>query len=84
MYWFFVITFYLSKEEVGKYDIILTTLSLFIPIINLQLTDGILRWLLDNNEDLNKGKVLTQFIINIFCKFSHFHNCIFNSNTIYK
>lgn len=59
----FVITFFLSKEEVGSYDIILTTINLFIPILNLQITDSILRWLLDNNSNDNKRKVLSNSII---------------------
>lgn len=59
----FFITFYLSKEEVGRYDIIITTISMFIPLINLQLTDGILRWLLINNDDNQKQVILTNSLL---------------------
>ncbi len=59
----FFITFYLTKEDVGRYDIIITTISLFIPLLNLQLADGILRWLLECNDDLNKTKVLTNSLL---------------------
>ena len=59
----FFITFYLTKEDVGRYDIIVTTISMFIPLINLQLTDGILRWLLINNDDTQKKIILTNSLL---------------------
>lgn len=39
-------TFYFSPEELGDYDLIITTISLFIPIIIFQVTDGVYRWLI--------------------------------------
>ena len=59
----FFITFYLTKADVGRYDIIITTISMFVPLINLQLTDGILRWLLVNNDDTQKKIILTNSLL---------------------
>jgi O-antigen/teichoic acid export membrane protein len=44
----FVTTFYLSKEEVGEYDLFIITLSLLTPIATLQLAESALRWLLED------------------------------------
>lgn len=46
---FFIFTFFLKKEEIGVFDLILTSSTLLVPLISLQLYDGILRWCL--NED---------------------------------
>jgi O-antigen/teichoic acid export membrane protein len=59
----FFTTYYLTKKELGFYDIILTTVSLISPFINWQLTDAVLRWLLENSDEENTSKVFT----NIFC-----------------
>lgn len=59
----FFITFYLTKEDVGYYDIIVTTAAMLVPILNLQLSDGILRWLLDDNGHSNQVKVFTNTMV---------------------
>lgn len=55
----FFTTFYLSTEDVGVFDLFLTTISLLTPIVTLQLTDAVLRWLIENKEFENKSKVLS-------------------------
>jgi len=59
----FVITFYLTREEVGTYDIIFTTVTLISSFINLQLADAILRWLLHENKD---GAITSKVFTNVF------------------
>ncbi|GAA0780862.1 lipopolysaccharide biosynthesis protein [Hathewaya limosa] len=44
-------TRYLSTGEYGSLDLVNTTQSLIIPIISLQLTSGIFRYLLDDKYD---------------------------------
>lgn len=39
-------SFYLTKSELGVFDIILTSVSLFVPIITLQISEAVYRWLL--------------------------------------
>lgn len=46
----FVTTFFLSREEVGNYDLLLVTMSLVTPLVTLQLTDAVLRWLLEDQS----------------------------------
>ena len=55
----FVITFYLSKEAVGEYDLILSTIALLSPFVSLQLSDAVLRWLLEDGSPVNTAKVYT-------------------------
>jgi O-antigen/teichoic acid export membrane protein len=55
----FFTTFYLTKEDVGEFDLILITISLLSPFITFQLTDAALRWLLDNNSKKNSTKVFS-------------------------
>ncbi|CAB1065277.1 hypothetical protein D1BOALGB6SA_10074 [Olavius sp. associated proteobacterium Delta 1] len=59
----FVITFYLTRKEVGTYDIVITTVSLVAPFIYLQLTDAILRWMLHENQD---GAITSKIFTNVF------------------
>lgn len=50
-------TRYLSTTEFGSMDLIGTTLSLAIPIISLQLTSGVFRYLLDDKYE--KGEIVS-------------------------
>lgn len=47
----FVTTFYLSKEEVGDYDLFIISLSLLTPVATMQLAEAALRWLLEDKSD---------------------------------
>lgn len=62
----FFTTFYLTKEDVGEFDLILITISLLSPFITLQLTDAALRWLLDNHSKANSTKVFSTISVILF------------------
>lgn len=47
-------TYVLSTEEYGSYDLINTTIGLLVPILTLNIMDGVLRYALDATMD-NKG-----------------------------
>ncbi|MXS69623.1 oligosaccharide flippase family protein [Flavobacteriaceae bacterium W22] len=55
----FFTTFYLSKADVGAYDLILITLSLLSPFVTFQLTDAALRWLLSDDTVENRKNVFS-------------------------
>lgn len=55
----FVTTFYLTKEEVGDYDLFIVTLALVTPIATLQLQEAVLRWLLEDAAEKNAVRVFT-------------------------
>ncbi len=46
-----IYTYFLSSEELGLYDLILTSLLLLEPIITLKITESTFRWLLDKKSD---------------------------------
>ena len=57
---FFLVPLYtsvLSTEEYGTYDLVNTTISLFFPILTLDIQEAVLRFSLD--KDSNPKKVLS-------------------------
>lgn len=40
----------LSTEEVGLYDLVISTISLLFPILTLNIVDALMRFLMDNNK----------------------------------
>lgn len=44
----------LTTSEYGTYDLYLTTLSLFIPILTLNIVDAVIRFSMDSKYDTNK------------------------------
>lgn len=41
-----IFSFFLEKDELGVYDIVLTTVILLVPIVSFQLSEATFRWLL--------------------------------------
>ena len=46
----FIGSFYILPDEMGIYDLVVSTISLVQPIIIFQINDGIYRWLLDKDN----------------------------------
>jgi len=66
-------SFYLTKDEFGTYDLIIVSINLLAPMITLQTSEAIYRWLIDAKEDYHKqskvifnGFVIVTFIALIF------------------
>lgn len=57
-------SFYLSKNEFGAYDLVIVTVNLLVPIITLQTSDSVYRWLIEAKEDEEKQ---SKIIFNGFC-----------------
>ena len=51
-----IFSFYLSPSEIGYYDLVLTSLMLLTPLLTLQISDAVYRWLLDEKENSDKQK----------------------------
>lgn len=49
-----IYSYYLSTSEFGVIDILLTTAFLIIPIATLAITEGLLKYGIDDNSDLKK------------------------------
>ena len=57
---FFLVPLYthvLSTEEYGSYDAIATTVSLLAPFVIANISDGVMRFLLDKKQ--NKEEIMT-------------------------
>ena len=54
-----VYTHYVSKSDLGYYDLCLTVIFLIIPFITLQLRDGAFRFLLETQEHDQRSKIIS-------------------------
>lgn len=45
-----VFSFYLTKDDLGIYDLVMTTVSMLVPFVTLQISNGAYRWLLGVND----------------------------------
>tara|TARA_B110000902_G_scaffold37393_1_gene39436 strand:- start:9303 stop:10700 length:1398 start_codon:yes stop_codon:yes gene_type:complete len=52
-------TLYLSKEEFGVYDILLTTIYLLIPILSFQISQSLYRWMIYSDNDKYNSIILS-------------------------
>lgn len=66
----FLTTFYLTREDVGNYDLLLVTMSLVTPLVTLQLTDSILRWLLEDHSVKTRKDIISSISVILFGTFS--------------
>lgn len=53
----FFMTYFLSKQEIGQYDLILTTVSFIVPCVSLLIDSALLRWLLDPEQKDRKDVI---------------------------
>lgn len=53
----FFMTYFLSKAEIGQYDLILTTVSFIVPCVSLLLDSALLRWLLDPEQKVDRSTI---------------------------
>lgn len=54
----FAMTYFLSTEEVGMYDLIISTLAIIVPIFSISIDQAVVRWLLDESEKSKLSIVL--------------------------
>lgn len=61
-----IYTAYLLESEYGAFDLIVNTVSLILPIITFQITDGIYRFILGEKDDNNVKRYISNGSIVIF------------------
>ncbi len=44
-------TYFLATSEMGTYDVLISTIGLLIPIISLQISDAVYRWIIRENSE---------------------------------
>ncbi len=59
-------TYYISTEDMGNYDLVLTTVNLLTPIITMQISDAAFRWMIrtDSGNDVYVRSTLQVLILN--------------------
>ncbi|OTP51945.1 hypothetical protein A5884_001140 [Enterococcus sp. 7D2_DIV0200] len=57
-------TYSLTPAEYGSVDLLMTTVSLLLPIVSLNIFDGVIRFVMDKNE--SKEKVFTNSMLLLF------------------
>lgn len=87
-----IFSFYLTKSDLGIYDLMMTTVTMLIPLITFQISSGAYRWLLgldkSNNEEIEKiisssffiitiGLIISAFIYGIISLFHSFEYSIY-------
>ncbi|MCP9769386.1 hypothetical protein EGI22_15890 [Lacihabitans sp. LS3-19] len=63
----FILTYFYTKEEIGEYDIVMTVFTLGLPIISLQLSDAVLRWVIEDKSSINLISVFSNVLIIQLC-----------------
>lgn len=56
-------THFLNEGQMGYYDLIMTTVSLLLPLITLQINDGMFRYVLEAKEEEKKLNYINNSII---------------------
>lgn len=75
----FFTTYYLTREEVGAFDLILITVNLLIPLVSLQLSDAGLRWLLGTEEEGFDEKKTISSIFFFLCGVSVLFSAVYQA-----
>jgi len=62
-----VYSYYILPEDLGYYDLVLTTLSMVQPLIMLQINDAVFRYIVDANQELQPTIIASgfQFVIRV-------------------
>lgn len=62
-----IFSFYLDKDELGLYDLYITAISFLVPIITLQLSEAIYRWLIDESDFEKQRCIISSGLFSIVC-----------------
>ena len=54
-----VYSFFISPDELGRYDIFFMCVTVLLPIVSMQLRDGTFRFLVDTDDEERRKKVVT-------------------------
>lgn len=58
-------TFFIVPEELGFYDLLLTTVSLLMPLVSMQFTDATYKWCVDDRSGEKRYISLTYLVLGI-------------------
>jgi O-antigen/teichoic acid export membrane protein len=76
----FFVTFYLTTQELGEFDLLLIAINLLTPFVSFQLSDSALRWLLNDQSVENISKIFSTISVIILISLLCFSIIIFLYN----
>ncbi|KQT33877.1 hypothetical protein ASG22_17405 [Chryseobacterium sp. Leaf405] len=81
-----VYSYYLSKKELGEYDLVLTSVNLLVPFVSLQMNEAIYRWFLDkeNKKENYIDNIFKQCSILLLTSFIIFELLLYLIGFFYK
>ncbi|MEP5132224.1 oligosaccharide flippase family protein, partial [Nonlabens ulvanivorans] len=77
-------SFFVNKEDLGLYDLFLTSISLLFPVVTLQLSEAMYRWLLTSENLRDKRKVISTGIFSSLILLTIFGLCYLISTYFYS
>lgn len=57
-----VFSYFLSKEDLGRYDLAISGISLFLPLVSLQLGDACFRWAIGADDTVRRDNIKTALL----------------------
>ena len=78
-------TYYLTKQDLGEYDLVITAISFIVPLTTLQLSDAVYRWMIEKKElsQDEKAAILSSSLAGILFGFLVFVLVFFIYNYFY-
>jgi O-antigen/teichoic acid export membrane protein len=70
-------SFYLTKSELGTYDLLITTVNLIVPFVTIQISDATYRWLVDSQKNKSSESISITNGLFIICCCSVFFYIIY-------
>ncbi|MEP0676450.1 MAG: polysaccharide biosynthesis C-terminal domain-containing protein [Nonlabens ulvanivorans] len=77
-------SFFVNKKDLGLYDLFLTSISLLFPVVTLQLSEAMYRWLLTSENLRDKRKVISTGIFSSLILLTIFGLCYLISTYFYS
>ena len=60
-----IYSFFVSPEDLGYYDVCFVTVTFLLPLISMQMRDGAFRFLIDEQSEEQRSKVVSYIIVTL-------------------
>jgi O-antigen/teichoic acid export membrane protein len=77
-------SFYLNRSEFGIYDLFISAISLAVPLVTLQTSESVYRWLIEKNNSIQKAKIISNGLIVILITSVFFLLAVLIASTFVK
>lgn len=83
-----VYSYYITPKDLGYYDIVLTTISMVQPLVIFQINDGVFRFLVDANKEVQSSiisncvkflcftTIISEVVFGVICNYVKFRYAI--------